>query len=109
MTSTNSDEIKSVSNTTDSEIQDRRKKIQNFIYSPMPKRKNELYDKCDKIKIATNLFDLQFKDKFHNLTLFKIEVNPPFEENNYFLRRKIYNYIEANFPKMKKKKIIMKK
>ena len=103
MTSTNSDEIKSVSNTTDSEIQDRRKKIQNFIYSPMPKRKNELYDKCDKIKIATNLFDLQFKDKFHNLTLFKIEVNPPFEENNYFLRRKIYNYIEANFPKNFKK------
>jgi len=30
-------------------------------------------------------------------------VNPPFEENNYFLKRKIYNYIEANFPKNFKK------
>ena len=103
MTSTNSDEIKSVSNTTDSEIQARREKIQNFIYSPMPKRNTNLYDKNIKIKIATNLFELNFKDTFHNLTLFKIEVNPPFEENNYFLKRKIYNYIEANFPKNFKK------
>ena len=32
MTSTNSDEIKSVSHTTDSELQIRNEQIQNFIY-----------------------------------------------------------------------------
>ena len=105
MTSLNSDDIKSISNTTDSDIQARRQKVRNFIYPVMPNRKPQLYDKYDKIiKIATNLYELQFQDNFHNLTLFKIEVEPPLiEESNYFLKRQIYNYIETNFPAYFKK------
>ena len=105
MTSLNSDDIKSISNTTDSDIQARRQKVRNFIYPVMPNRKPQLYDKYDKIiKISTNLYELQFQDNFHNLTLFKIEVEPPLiEESNYFLKRQIYNYIETNFPAYFKK------
>ena len=103
MTSTNSEEAKSVSNTTDSELQARREQIKNFIYPPMPKRNPSLNDENHKIKILTNLYELNYKDIFHNLTLFKIGVNPPYEESNYFLKRKIYNYIETNFPENFKK------
>ena len=99
MNSANSDESKSLSNTTDSEIQARRGQIQKFKYPSMPKRNPFLYGNSNKIKIATNLFELKYKDIFHNLTLFKIEVNPPLEESNYFLKRKIYNYIETKLPK----------
>ena len=111
MTSLNSDDIKSISNTTDSDIQARRQKVRNFIYPVMPNRKPQLYDKYDKIiKISTNLYELQFQDNFHNLTLFKIEVEPPLiEESNYFLKRQIYNYIETNFPAYFKKKFFRRK
>ena len=103
MTSTNSDEIKSVSHTTDSELQIRNEQIQNFIYPNMPKSNPHLYDKNKTRIISTNLFQLEYNDIFHNLTLFKIEEKPSLEENNYFLRRKIYNYIETHFPKNFKK------
>ena len=65
----------------------------------MPKRNPHLYDKNQTKKITTNLFELKYNDFFHNLTLFKIETNPDLSENNFILRRKIYNYIETNFPK----------
>ena len=99
MNSTNSDEIKSVSLTSDSENQIKEEKIKNFIYPIMPKRNPHLYEKNQTKKISTNLFELKYNDFFHNLTLFKIETNPDLSENNFILRRKIYNYIETNFPK----------
>ena len=105
MTSTNSDEAKSVSHTTDSELQRHREEIKNFIYPSMPKRNPSLYDKNQQnIKIATNLFELKYLDIFHNLTLFKIETEPLFDENNWYLRRDFYRSIEANLPKSFKKK-----
>ena len=104
MTSTISDEVKSSSYSSDLEKQDREKQIKKFEYPSMPKR-NPLSNNnsLKSIKIACNLFKLEFKDIYHNLTLFDIKVKPPFEENNNFLRRLIYNYIETNFPKNFKK------
>lgn len=98
MTSTNSEEIKSISNTTDSENQQRREKIKSFVYPIMP-QKNQLLRNNDQniVKITTNLFELKFKDFYHNLTLYKIEVNPSFDGDNYFFKRKIHDFIEANY------------
>lgn len=98
MNSTNSED-KSVSQTSDSEYKERQEKIRNFQYPIMPKRNayiNNSYQK--RIKLATNLFELKFKDKYHNITLFQIKVEPSFDESDFTLRRLIYNYIEANFP-----------
>ena len=67
MTSTNSDEIKSVSRTTDSELQIRNEQIQNFIYPNMPKSNPHLYDKNKTRIISTNLFQLEYNDIFHNI------------------------------------------
>ena len=103
MNSTNSDD-KSQSHTSDSEYLERLEKIRNFKYPSMPNRNHSLISKNqNKIKIATNLFELDFENIFHNLTLFNIDVNPPFDESNYNLRRSIYSYIETNFPKIFKK------
>ena len=60
MTSTNSDEIKSVSLTSDSENHIKEEKIKNFIYPVMPKRNPHLYDKIQTKKITTNLFTSKF-------------------------------------------------
>ena len=98
MNSTNSED-KSVSQTSDSEYKERQEKIRNFQYPIMPKRNiytNNSYQK--RIKLATNLFELKFRDKYHNITLFQIKVEPSFDESDFTLRRLIYNYIEANFP-----------
>ena len=103
MNTTNSED-KSQSHTTDSEYQERLEKIRNFKYPPMPNRNHLLKNENqNKIKIATNLFEIKFQNIFHNLTLFNIEVRPPFDESNFSLRRLIYYYIETHFPKYFKK------
>ena len=103
MNTTNSED-KSQSHTTDSEYQERLEKIRNFKYPSMPNRNHLLKNENqNKIKIATNLFEIKFQNIFHNLTLFNIEVRPPFDESNFSLRRLIYYYIETHFPKYFKK------
>jgi len=104
MTSTISDEVKSSSYSSESGKQEREKQIKNFVYPLMPKR-NPLSNNnsLNSVKIACNLFKLEFRDISHNLTLFDIKVEPSFKESNIFLRRLIYNYIETKFPKYFKK------
>ena len=97
-------EDKSQSHTSDSEYQERLEKIRNFKYPSMPDRNHLLNNQNqNRIKIASNLFELKFKDVLHNLTLFNIQVEPLFDESNFSLRRLLYYYIETNLPKNFKK------
>ena len=99
-----SDGGKSNTNTSDSERQYMRKKLSNFKYPTMPKTNNFLRNESiKKIRIATNLFELNFIDHYHKLTLFNIEILPMIDKDNFLLRRQVNNYIESSLPKTFKK------
>ena len=106
MNTPNSDEVKSKSNSisSDNERQIMRKKVAEFIYPTMPKNCpiliNEAYQK---VKIATNLFEMKLIDDYHKLTLFSIEIFPTIAEDNFALKRQINNHIESSLPKSFKK------
>lgn len=106
MNSPNLDENKSKSNSisSESELQIMRKKVDEFIYPKMPKNcpflRNEVYQK---VKIATNLFEMKLIDEYHKLTIFNIEIFPSIADDNFPLKRQINNYIESSLPKSFKK------
>ena len=89
-----SDGGKSNTNTSDSERQYMRKKLSNFKYPTMPKTNNNLRNESiEKIRIATNLFELHFIDHYHKLTLFNIEILTMIDKDNFLLIIKVNNYI----------------
>ena len=103
-TPTLSDAGKSNSNTSESERQIFRKKLSSFVYPTMPKTNKSLREESlEKLRIGTNLYELKFIDQYHKLTLFKIEILPLIDNDNFILRRQIYNYIELALPKSFKK------
>ena len=106
MTSTHSEDNKSKtnSNTSDSERQLIRKKISTFVYPAMPENNENLRKESNqKLRIATNLYELKFIDEYHKLTLFNIVILPKIDEDNFLLKRQINNYIELSLPKTFKK------
>ena len=101
MSSNYSDENKSSSMTSESELRLFRKKLKEFKYPQMPKRNPELI-KCyqkNNILITTNLFELKFRYDYYRLTLFSISILPEVDKDNDPLRRKIYNKIDNYLPK----------
>jgi PHD/YefM family antitoxin component YafN of YafNO toxin-antitoxin module len=104
MKSPKSEENKSNSITSDSERQYIRKRLHSFVYPTMPENNKKIREfGIQKIKIATNLYELNFIDKYHKLSLFNIEILPSITEDNYLLKRQINNYIETLLPKSFKK------
>ena len=101
MTSNCSDENKSSSMTSESELREFRKKFKEFKYPIMPKRNPELRQNYQKsnILITTNLFELKFRYDYYRLTLFSISILPEVDKDNDPLRRKIYNKIDNYLPK----------
>ena len=109
MQSSQSEENKSNSGTSESERINFRQKLMAFHYPNMPKRdihfrQNQSNNKI--VKIITNLFEVNIKDKFHKFTLFSVDISPPIADDNFTILRKIYTSIVL--PKMPKsfKKII---
>jgi len=101
MSSNYSDENKSSSMTSESELRLFRKKLKEFKYPQMPKRNPELI-KCyqkNNIVITTNLFELKFRYDYYRLTLFSISILPEVDKDNDPLRRKIYNKVDNYLPK----------
>ena len=99
-----SEENKSNSITSDSERQYMRKRLYSFVYPTMPENNKKMRELgIQKVKIATNLYELNFIDKYHKLSLFNIEILPSIAEDNYLLKRQINNYIETLLPKSFKK------
>ena len=98
------DENRSSSGTSDSEKQNFRLKLSSFVYPLMPKRNSNLrLQQQNNLKISTNLFELKLIDEVHKFTLFSIEILPEIANDNYPLRRQIYNVIETYLPKSFKK------
>ena len=105
MSSLNSEENKSSSMTSESEIRAFRQKIRDFKYSTMPKLNQEIrkYDRIGNFIISTNLFELKFTYDYFKFNLFSIDILPEIAEDNFPLLRIIYTKIDAYLPKCFKK------
>ena len=90
-----SEDYKSNSGTSESELQNYRQKLNSFKYPPMPKRNDILRQEqnCNKILIITNLFEITFIDLIHKFSLYTVEILPEVDANNYSLKRQIYSNI----------------
>ena len=109
MQSSQSEDNKSNSGTTESEKINFREQLKKFQYPNMPKRDNKYRQDLPKnkiVKLITNLFEVNLKDQFHKFTLFSVEISPTVAEDNSTLLRKIYTAIVL--PKLPKsfKKVI---
>ena len=94
--SNQSDENKSSSGTSESEIRIFREKLSSFQYPLMPKR-DETLRIGQNLKIVTNLFEIKFNDDIHKFTLFNVIISPEIAADNRSLMRKIY--FNATLPK----------
>ena len=105
MSSKSSDENKSSSMTSETELQLFRQKLREFKYPSMPKRNPELRkeNQINNMIITTNLFELKFRNNNYRFTLYSVDILPEVADDNNPLRRIIYSKIELGLPKCFKK------
>ena len=105
MSSKSSDENKSSSMTSETELQLFRQKLREFKYPSMPKRNPELRkeNQINNLIITTNLFELKFRNNNYRFTLYSVDILPEVADDNNPLRRIIYSKIELCLPKCFKK------
>ena len=105
MSSKSSDENKSSSMTSETELQLFRQKLREFKYPSMPKRNPELRkeNQINNLIITTNLFELKFRNNNYRFTLYSVDILPEVADDNNPLRRIIYSKIELGLPKCFKK------
>ena len=105
MSSQISEENKSSSMTSESEIKAFRQKIKDFKYSTMPKLNSEIRksDRIGNFIISTNLFELKFTYDYYKFNLFSIDILPEIADDNFPLLRMIYSKIDVYLPKCFKK------
>ena len=105
-----SEENNSNSGTSESERLNFRQKLTTYKYEVMPKRDinyRRQQQRYNNIKIATNLFEIKFIDKYHKFTLFSIKILPEIAEDNSSLLRKIcFDIVLPQLPKNFKKNIL---
>ena len=80
------------------------KAIQSYDYPLFPK-KNPSLRKDIEAQVITNLFPIVYIDSFHKLYNYSIEILPSISDDNYPLKRVIYNLLEADLPPAFKKVI----
>lgn len=80
------------------------KEIQTYDYPTIPKRNPNLR-KDSQTTVITNLFPIQYIDKFHKLYNYFIEILPSISDDNFPLKRMIYNILETELPPNFKKVI----
>ena len=73
------------------------KAIQSFDYPIIPKRNNNLR-KDSHASVITNLFPILYIDSFHKLYNYSIEILPSISDDNFPLKRVIYNLLETELP-----------
>ena len=73
------------------------KAIQSFEYPVFPK-KNPNLRKEIQTSVITNLFPIQYIDAIHKLYNYSIEILPSISDDNFPLKRIIYNHLEADLP-----------
>ena len=102
MYSSNSEDNKSNTGTSESERLNFRQKLTNFQYPSMPKRNYNIRQEYkNNFLITTNLFEIKFIDKIHKFALYIVEILPEVALDNYSLKRQIYSNIKLpnNFKK----------
>ena len=73
------------------------KAIQSFDYPIIPKRNINLR-KDSHASVITNLFPILYIDSFHKLYNYSIEILPSISDDNFPLKRVIYNLLETELP-----------
>jgi aubergine-like protein len=74
-----------------------KKAIQTFDYPTTPKRNLQLR-KDSQALVITNLFPLEYLSQFHKLYNYSIEILPTISDDNFPLKRVIYNKLETELP-----------
>ena len=74
-----------------------KKAIQTFEYPTTPKRNLQLR-KDNQALVITNLFPLEYLSQFHKLYNYSIEILPTISDDNFPLKRVIYNKLETELP-----------
>ena len=74
-----------------------KKAIQTFDYPTTPKRNLQLR-KDNQTLVITNLFPLEYLSQFHKLYNYSIEILPTISDDNFPLKRVIYNKLETELP-----------
>ena len=73
------------------------KAIQSFDYPEFPKRNINLRKDLT-ASVITNLFPILYIDSFHKLYNYSIEILPSISDDNFPLKRVIYNLLETELP-----------
>ena len=74
-----------------------KKAIQTFDYPTTPKRNLQLR-KDNQALVITNLFPLEYLSQFHKMYNYSIEILPTISDDNFPLKRVIYNKLETELP-----------
>ena len=81
-----------------------KKAIQTFDYPQIPKRNPHLR-KDIQASVITNLFPIVYIDSSHKLYNYSIEILPSISDDNFPLKRVIYNKLETELPQEFRKMI----
>ena len=81
-----------------------KKAIQTFDYPQIPKRNPHLR-KDVQASVITNLFPIVYIDSSHKLYNYSIEILPSISDDNFPLKRVIYNKLETELPQEFRKMI----
>ena len=73
------------------------KAIQSFDYPIIPKRNTNLRNDSQ-ASVITNLFPILYIDSIHKLYNYSIEILPSISDDNFPLKRVIYNLLETELP-----------
>ena len=76
--------------------------MRSYVYPLLPKRNNNLRNE-PQVSIISNLFPIEYIDSIHKLYLYSIEILPTIADDNFPLKRVIYQKIESLLPEEFKK------
>ena len=76
--------------------------MRNFDYPSTPKKNNNLRTE-PQVLIVSNLFPIEYIDSIHKMFLYSIEILPTIADDNFPLKRIIYQRIESQLPEEFKK------
>jgi aubergine-like protein len=76
----------------------------NYDYPSTPKKNENLRNETQ-VQIISNLFPIEYVDSIHKMFLYSIEILPTIADDNYPLKRVIYQRIESQLPPEFKKVI----
>ena len=87
---------------TESERNSIWKAIKTYEYPIAPKKNQNLRNESQ-VSIISNLFPVEYIDSMHKILLYSIEILPTISDENFPLKRIVYQHIESQLPEEFKK------